>query len=89
MRVTPSQTAIRDRRATGQGKNVIAFEDVSAMALVDLLDEDARIAVVDVHCDMHLIERQNRRVWPLLAEGNDDTGVTAAPRGGEKKKEYH
>ena len=48
---------VGDGRAAGQSKNVIALEDVSAMAAVNLLDEDARIAVVDVDGDVHFVER--------------------------------
>jgi hypothetical protein len=36
---------------------------------------------------MHLIERQNRGVWPLLPKGDDDAGVAITPGGGGEEGE--
>jgi hypothetical protein len=57
------------------------------MAAVNLLDEDARIAVVNVDGDVHLIERQNRGVWAFLPEGDDDAGVAKTPGDGGEEGE--
>ncbi len=66
----------------GQSENVVPFLDAAGMIGKDLAHEDAGVPVVDADGDLHLFERENRRIGLLLVARDENAGVgrTAASK---------